>query len=162
MTIISLIAALDEHGGLGKNNQLLCHLPADLQHFKKLTMGKPIMMGRRTFESIGKPLPNRLNIVISTTMDSLPGVSVYASLSDALRATSEAIEIMIIGGARLFQEGLPIAQHLYLTKIHHQFKADVFFPSFSEQDWMVESSEFYPHDAKNPYDMTFCHLIKKH
>lgn len=161
MTIISLIAAIDERLGLGKNNQLLCHLPADLQHFKKLTLGKPIIMGRRTFDSIGKPLPNRLNIVISTQMKPIAGVSVYSSLPEALQATSDAAEVMIIGGARLFEEGISIAQHLYLTKIHYQFEADVFFPSFVEQDWINESSECYPHDAKNPYDMTFCHLIKK-
>lgn len=100
MSLISLIAAIDETGGLGINNQLLCYLPADLQHFKSITMGKPIIMGRKTYESIGKPLPGRLNIVISQSIQSIPGVVVVDSLGQAIKETADASEVMIIGGSR--------------------------------------------------------------
>lgn len=97
MSLISLIAAIDETGGLGINNQLLCYLPADLQHFKSITMGKPVIMGRKTYESIGKPLPGRLNIVISQSIQSIPGVIVVNSLWQAINETAHAPEVMIIG-----------------------------------------------------------------
>lgn len=104
MTTISLIAAIDESGGLGINNQLLCHLPADLQHFKSITMGKPIIMGRKTFDSIGKPLPGRLNIVLSRSLSFIDGVHVLDSLEKAIEYTAGHDEIMIIGGAVLFND----------------------------------------------------------
>ncbi|EHL30763.1 hypothetical protein LDG_7191 [Legionella drancourtii LLAP12] len=103
MTIISLIAAIDEAGGLGFNNQLLCHLPADLQHFKAITMGKPVIMGRKTFDSIGKPLPGRVNIVLSRHSEvSIKDVLVFNSLGQALTEVQHYPEIMIIGGEQLF------------------------------------------------------------
>jgi dihydrofolate reductase len=102
MKMISMIAAIDEGNGLGIKNQLLCHLPADLQHFKSITMGKPIIMGRSTFESIGKPLPGRLNIVLSRSIKQLDGTVVVDSLDKAITAANNANEIMIIGGADLF------------------------------------------------------------
>lgn len=153
---ISLIAAIDKTGGLGKNNQLLCHLPADLKHFKDLTLGKPVVMGRKTFESIGKPLPNRPNIVVSRTMLPREGLVVVDSLEAALQVAKDAPQIMIIGGAQLFSEGLELAHTLYLTHIHHEFKADVFFPAFDEGVWHKEQSVFYPKDQHNMYDMSFC------
>lgn len=153
--IISLIAAVDEANGMGVNNQLLCHLPADLQHFKQLTMSKPILMGRATFDSIGKPLPGRLNIVLSRSLSPIAGVLVFDSLKNALASQSAVDELMIIGGAQLFAQTLAMANHIYLTKIHHLFKADVFFPTIDEQQWHCQSKDFRPHDEKNSYDMTF-------
>ncbi|AWN75512.1 dihydrofolate reductase [Legionella anisa] len=153
--MISLIAAIDETGGLGFNNQLLCHLPADLQHFKSITMGKPIIMGRKTFASIGKPLPGRLNIVLSHSVTSIEGVSVFNSLEKAINQTKEFPEIMIIGGAELFAEAMNKAARLYITRIHHQFIADVFFPEIDESIWHCHEKQFRPHDEKNEYDMTF-------
>jgi dihydrofolate reductase len=155
MTLISLIAAIDEAGGLGINNQLLCHLPADLQHFKSITMGKPIIMGRKTFVSIGKPLPGRLNIVLSRTWKSIEGVVVLDSLKKAINHTKEQQEIMIIGGAELFDEIIGSANRLYITRIHHQFAADVFFPKIDGYIWSCSSKEFRARDEKNNYDMTF-------
>lgn len=154
--MISLIAAIDEANGLGLNNQLLCHLPADLQHFRTITMGKPIIMGRKTFESIGKPLPGRLNIVISKTMIPLEGLLILDSLDSAIQYTKEYPEVMIIGGERLFTEGLQKANRLYITRIHHQFAADVFFPEIPQDLWHCSSSEFRPCDEKNEYNLTFC------
>ncbi|ASQ47242.1 dihydrofolate reductase [Legionella clemsonensis] len=155
MTTISLIAAIDENYGLGKDNHLLCHLPADLKHFKALTMGKPIIMGKKTFTSIGKPLPGRLNIVLSKQIKKINGVEVAESLEKALALVTEVPEVMIIGGATVYQQALAKASTMYLTKIHHQFEADVFFPKFDETNWQVKEAVFFPKDEKNKFNMTF-------
>lgn len=155
MKIISMIAAIDESNGLGINNKLLCHLPADLQHFKSITMGKPIIMGRSTFESIGKPLPGRLNVVLSRSIKQLDGTVVVDSLDKAITAANTADEIMIIGGADLFNQSLNIVNRLYITRIHHHFTADVFFPNIDESVWVCSEKLFREHDEKNKYDMTF-------
>ena len=155
MSIISLIAAVDERGGLGCNNQLLCHLPADLLYFKQTTMGKPIIMGRRTFESIGRPLPGRKNIVLSHSSNTIDGVTVLDSLEKAISSTSEESEVMIIGGANLFSQAIDIAQRIYLTRIQHVFSADVYFPDINDLVWNCRNEEFRQHDEKNTYDMTF-------
>lgn len=155
MTMISLIAAVDESFGLGKDNQLLCHLPADLNHFKQHTLGKPIIMGRKTFESIGKALPGRLNIVLSKQAIVIDGATVVHSLKQAIDMVSDVPEIMIIGGSHLFEQTLPLAQRIYLTVIHHQFKADVFFPNLDMSAWDLQKESSWPQDAKNDYDMTF-------
>ena len=155
MQKISIIVAIDELGGIGKDNALLCHLPADLKHFKKITMGKPIIMGRRTFESIGRPLPHRLNIIISQTLEARSDIHIVDSLHKALAMTASEPEVFIIGGARLFEEALSIAEYIYLTEIHHQFKADVFFPQIDPNAWKKIESVFHNKDEKNIYDMTF-------
>lgn len=160
MSVISLIAAIDEAGGLGTNNQLLCYLPADLQHFKSITMGKPVIMGRNTYESIGKALPGRLNIVISHNVSSQPGVVVVDSLEKALEQATEAPEIMIIGGAKIYSQAISMAHRLYITRIHHQFVADVFFPKINEMEWSCRSKVFQQQDDKNQYDMTF-HIYER-
>jgi dihydrofolate reductase len=154
MTIISLIAAMDKQRGLGKNNKLLCHSPADLKYFKELTMGKPVIMGRKTYESIGRALPGRLNIVLSQKMMSAE-VYVARSLSDALSYAQEAPELMIIGGADLFNQALPLADTIYLTIIDENFDADVFFPELDPLLWYCTDSTIRPRDEKNAYDMTF-------
>ena len=155
MTVISLIAALDEKGGIGFNNQLLTHLPADLKYFKTATMGKPIIMGRRTYESIGKPLPGRQNIIISQTMTELSGVLVFSDLNLAIEHTKNEPEIMIIGGAQLFAIASALANRMYLTKIHHEFRADVFFPTIDLTSWICIEQKEHVKDEKNPYDLTF-------
>lgn len=155
MTIISLIAAVDENQGLGKDNRLLCHLPADLKHFKMLTLGKPIIMGRNTYDSIGKPLPGRLNIVLTRQALSLAGVEVVDSLAKALALVKDVPEVMIIGGATVYEQALALASQVYLTVIHHQFAADVFFPALSKTTWQCKEAVFQQHDDKNNYDMTF-------
>jgi dihydrofolate reductase len=156
MTALSLIAAIDQSDGLGINNQLLCHLPADLQHFKSITMGKPIIMGRKTYASIGRPLPGRLNIVLSHSLSDIEGVHVFDSLDKAIEFTAEYPEVMIIGGAELFNEAIDKATSLYITRIHHQFAADVFFPKIDELIWSCRNQEFRARDERNIYDMTFC------
>jgi dihydrofolate reductase len=155
MTIISLIAAVDEHRGLGIENKLLYHLPADLKHFKELTMGKPIIMGRKTYQSIGKALPGRLNIVLSKHISTINDVLVVGSLQDALVLAKDASEVMIIGGATLFAQALPFAQRIYLTVIHAKFDADVFFPELDKNMWHCKEAVERSRDEKNHYDLTF-------
>lgn len=155
MSTISLIAAIDEHRGLGKQNQLLCHLPADLQHFKALTLGKPIIMGRKTYESIGKALPGRVNIVLSKHVSAIKDVTVVSSLPEALALVESTPEVMIIGGANLFAQALPLARQVYLTLIHAQFEADVFFPELDTNIWKCKEKAERARDEKNPYDLTF-------
>jgi len=155
MTIISLIAAIDEEGGLGKENKLLCHLPADLKHFKTLTMNKPVIMGRKTFQSIGKILPGRLNIVISDTISSICDGVVVQSILAALKLTANAPEVMVIGGAKIFEETLPLADRLYLTKIHARLDADVYFPNINLDQWRCTEAIDRHQDVANRYDMTF-------
>jgi dihydrofolate reductase len=167
MRRINLIVAIDENRGIGKHNQLLCHLPADLKHFKTMTLGKPVIMGRKTFDSIGKPLPGRVNIVLSKQALSIQGVTVVHSLEEALQLTKNADEVMIIGGAKIFQEALPLADGVYLTLIHHTFAADVFFPTLDEGAWSPHLLGCFLQDDKNKHDMTFYYYerrenLKKH
>lgn len=157
MSMISLIAAVDEANGLGKNNQLLCHLPADLLYFKSLTIGKPVIMGRKTFESIGKALPNRLNIVLTRKQESEnSSVITVNTLEKALTITATNPEIMIIGGAQIYEQALSIANRVYLTRIHHLFDADVFFPQLADSEWQLVSKEDRKKDEKNQFDLSFC------
>ncbi len=161
MTAISLIAAIDEAGGIGINNQLLVHLPADLKYFKAVTMGKPIIMGRRTYESIGKPLPGRKNIIISSSLAPDDNIIIFSQLEQALELTKDELEVMIIGGAQLFSETIHLARRLYITKIHHQFNADVYFPAINQELWECTEQQWQSHDEKNQYDMTFCIYERK-
>lgn len=155
MKKICLIAALDEHNGIGKNNELLCYLPADLSYFKKMTMGKPIIMGRKTYESIGRPLPGRDNIVISRFLKSQSGITVVNSFNAAMQISQPYPEVFIIGGSQLFQEAIGIATHLYITRIHHKFAADCYFPAFALKEWFCVRQEHLMKDEKNHYDITF-------
>ncbi len=158
--LISLIAAIDEAYGIGKNNQLLCHLPADLQHFKHLTLHKTIIMGRKTFESIGKALPYRQNIVLSTQDLKITDAEVVPSLKQALAQAKHSKHVVIIGGHQVFLEGLAIADELYLTHIHHHFDADTFFPKITWSQWHCVHKVFRARDLRNPFDMTFAHYQK--
>ncbi len=161
MAIISLIAAIDENRGMGKDNNLLCHLPADLKHFKQLTLGKPVIMGRKTFESMGKPLPGRLNIVLSTQPHTIDGVTMVHTLNQAFELVQYQPEIMVIGGAGVYEQALPLANRVYLTVIHHKFEADVFFPKLDLRAWSLLNKSDWSHDEKNSYDMTFYHYERR-
>jgi dihydrofolate reductase len=156
--IISLLLAASENGVIGKNNALPWHLPNDLKYFKNLTWGLPILMGRKTFDSIGKPLPGRKSIVITRNKDwHHNGVEVVHSLEEAVK-TAEALgakEIFVIGGAEIFNASLPQANRIYLTRIHQDFDGDVFFPAIDETAWQLSSSRFCKKDEKNPYEHTY-------
>lgn len=152
---------MDENRVIGNKNQLPWHLPADLQHFKQLTLGKPIIMGRKTFDSIGKPLPQRPNIVVTRDLAfQAPGVLIAYSLPEALALAQEAEEAMIIGGAHIFEQALPIVHRMYLTIIHHKFEGDTYFPQWDPREWQVVENVFRPSDDKNAFAMTFTTLVR--
>lgn len=153
---LTLVVAVADNGVIGKDGRLPWHLPADLAHFKRVTTGKPIVMGRRTWESIGKPLPHRLNVVIGSLAEAPEGCLLAPSLAEALALPEvrSAPEVMIIGGARLYEEALPKASELRVTRIHHAFEGDVSF-HFDEDGWQLESSEERAPDDRNAYPMTF-------
>lgn len=156
--MISLIWAMDENRVIGYHNQLPWRLPEDLKFFKRMTLGHPIAMGRKTYESIGKPLPGRENIVISRDENYDPeGCTVMHSIDDLLAFATEnkSEEVFVIGGSEIFKEVLPHADKLYLTMIHHQFEGDTFFPVFDIDKWELETRENGKKDEKNPYDYEF-------
>jgi len=159
---ISLIVAMASHRVIGRKNQMPWHLPADLRHFKTVTMGKPVIMGRKTFESIGRPLPGRLNIVISRNTEWFhEGVERVASLPDALSLVAAQDEVMIIGGGQLYKESLPMANKLYLTHIELDVDdADTWFPDYTQFEWQVMGSEQHLPDDKNPYHYRFETLLR--
>ncbi len=153
---VSLICAVDDNNGIGIDNQLLCHLPQDLKYFKKQTLGKPIIMGRKTFESIGRPLPKRKNIVLTRQdLSKVDGVYSASHLDEALALAGDVEEVMVIGGANIYQQTLPLATRLYITEISYQFKADVFFPTFDKTQFVKVFEEAHFKDEKNPYDFRF-------
>lgn len=154
--LISLIAAMANNRVIGKDNQMPWHLPADLGHFKAITLGKPIIMGRKTYESIGRPLPGRKNIVISRDKSyKLEGCETASSLEEAITLVSEAEEIMIIGGGNLYAQALPHADKLYLTFIDLDVDGDTRFPKYEDLKLTEIKREKYLKDEKNPYDYQF-------
>lgn len=155
---LSLIVAADENNVMGLRNQLPWRLPADMKYFKNQTWGLPVIMGRKTFESLGKPLAGRTNIVITrNTAWGFEKVAVAHTLEEAIaRGTATgAAEIFVIGGAEIFKMVLPQAHRIYLTRIHHRFEGDVFFPEFSKADWKLVKHHTHQPDEKNKYAYTF-------
>ncbi len=152
---ISLIVAAADNGVIGRDNALPWHLPEDLRRFKRLTLGKPIVMGRRTFESIGKPLPGRLNIVLTRDANyRRDGVTVVHDLEGALRAAADAPEIMVIGGAELFRLCLPRAGRVHLTRVHADVAGDVLWPKL-DGSWQRVAAEPHAADERHTHAMTF-------
>jgi len=165
---IVLIAAFAQNRVVGINNTLPWHLPEDLKYFKRTTSGKAIIMGRKTYDSIGRPLPNRTNIVISRNSDfQADGVRVVASLEAAIELAKEVNfindvkEVMIIGGASIYEAALPIADRLYLTHVHAEIEGDAYFPEVNFKQWLEVSREDYQASDKNPYDYSFVVYDKK-
>jgi dihydrofolate reductase len=156
---ISIIAALAQNRVIGRGNALPWKLPADLRQFRALTLGKPVIMGRRTFESLGHPLPGRTNIVVTRNPDyRAPGCLVAHDLARALAAAGTAPEAMIIGGANLYAEALPLADRMYLTLVHAWVIGDTRFPEYAEAEWRLVESGRRSADEKNPYAYTFLRL----
>ena len=157
---ISLIAALAKNRVIGKDNVMPWHMPADLQHFKMVTLGKPVIMGRKTFESIGRPLPGRKNIIISRDDTFQPeGVEVVHSPEQALFAAGDVAEVMIIGGGQIYQHFLPMATDLYLTFIDAEPDGDAWFPVIDET-FSQQSSRHQPKDARHQYACEFTHWVR--
>ncbi|MGH8371783.1 MAG: dihydrofolate reductase [Gammaproteobacteria bacterium] len=160
--MFSLIVAAGENNEIGSHGKMPWHLPADLRHFKTVTLGKPVIMGRRTFESIGKPLPQRRNIVV--TRDPAwraDGCEAAHSLPEALVMAAGEPEIMLIGGGQLYREALPRAQRIYLTRVHGNFDADTFFPVLDMKQWREIAREAHPVDERNEYACTFLVLERR-
>jgi len=156
---ISIVVAMAANGVIGRDNQLPWYLPADLWHFKQTTMGKPILMGRKTYESIGRPLPGRTNIVITRDEGYVAeGCVVVHSIEAALQAAGEQEEIMVIGGAEFYRQVLPHADTLYLTRIHEDFEGDTLFPELNAAEWREVERTDCEADDKNPYRYSFVRL----
>lgn len=153
--IISLIAAMAQDRIIGMDNTMPWHLPADLAWFKRNTLNKPIIMGRKTFESIGKPLPGRLNIVLSRQPGTDTRVTWVNSIEQALQTAGEVEEVMIIGGGHLYQQMLPQATRLYLSHIDAKLAGDTQFPDYSHYSWRQTFEESHEKDQVNSYDYRF-------
>ena len=153
---LSLIAAVSRNNVIGKDNKMPWHFPADLQFFKTTTLGKPIIMGRKTWESLGRILPGRRHIVVTRNKDyTAEGVEIIHSTDAALKQASNVDEAVIIGGAHLYEEMLPLTDRLYLTEIDAEFEGDTFFPEWNKEEWEVVSSETHPADEKNSFPYRF-------
>ena len=153
---ISIIVAMAKDRVIGKENDMPWHLPADLQHFRKMTSGKPIIMDRKTYESIGRPLPKRHNIIISRNSDyEVEGCDVVSSLDAALEVAGDVEEIFIIGGGFLYDQTIDAADRLYLTFIDLEVEGDTFFPDYKHLETLKVFSERHQKDEKNPYDHEF-------
>ena len=160
--IISLIVAMDENRGIGKDNHIPWHLADDLKRFKRLSMGHPIIMGRKTYKSIGRPLPGRTSIVITRnpnyrTNSTQGQIQIARSLKEALKiAEAEGDnEVFVIGGAEIFEQALPLAERIYLTRVHTSLDCDTFFPPFESDQWQSSPETVIPSDEKNQFSSTF-------
>lgn len=152
--VVTLVVAVAANGVIGARNALPWHLPADLKHFKAATLGKPVIMGRRTFESIGRPLPGRLNIVVTRRADFTPtGCVVAGSLEAAYAAAGDAAEICVIGGGELYREAIADADRLELTEIHAEFEGDAHFPKVDPAQWRESAREV--HEGEAPFRFDF-------
>ncbi len=158
----SLVVAMAANGVIGRDNALPWRLPADLAHFRNVTMGHPIVMGRRTYESIGKPLPGRHNIVVTRNRDfKAPGCTVVASLEAAWDAARDANEVCVIGGTSLFEETLPIADVIHLTQVEANVPGDTYFPPFDRSQWREKEVGRHPADARHAYPIRILELERK-
>jgi dihydrofolate reductase len=160
--IVSSVVAISENNAIGKDNKLLWYLPTDLKHFKQITNGQTIIMGRKTFDSMGKPLPNRRNIVITRNLDlKLDGAEVTNSLAGALSLCTTEEEVFIIGGAEIYKQAMDQTNRIYLTRVHQRFDADAYFPELDMTKWVETAREEHQPDEKNNIAFTFLTLESK-
>lgn len=160
--IVSIIVAIGNDRVVGKDNKLPWNLPADLAHFKEKTMGKPVIMGQKTFESIGRPLPGRTNVVLTLDKDfAASGCIVAHSIEEALEKLKDFEEVMIAGGVSIYRQFLPLADRMYLTIIEGDFEGDAFFPEFDWAEWEETERADNAADKENPYPYSFLTLKRK-
>lgn len=158
----SLVVAVARNGVIGRDNALPWRLPADLAYFKKVTLGHPVVMGRRTHESIGKPLPGRTNIVVTRNRDLVaPGCVVVGSLEEAWKAAGDADEACVIGGTSLFEESLPGADLIHLTEVEADVEGDTYFPPFDRSQWNEREVSRHPADERHAYPFRIVELTRK-
>ena len=153
--MLSIIVAVAENGVIGGNNTLLWHISEDLKRFKAITSGHAVIMGRKTYDSLGRPLPNRRNVVITRQDIQIEGVDVVHSLEEAIALFPSSEEVFIIGGAQIYAEAIPLADTFYLTRVHHSYEGDTIYPDWSGEDWKLIESESWVSGAKYPYPFTF-------
>jgi len=159
--MISIIVAVAQNNVIGKNNDLLWHIPRDMKHFKETTTGHHIISGRKTFESFGKPLPKRTNIIITRNKNYLQdGCIVVNSLENAINYAKNDTEIFIIGGGEIYKQALNYADRIYLTKVHHSFDGDTFFPEINPKEWKEIKKSDFDADEKNKYPISIITLEK--
>jgi len=162
VTRVAIIVAADERGGIGRDGGLPWHLPEDLKRFKALTMGKPMVMGRRTWDSIGRPLPGRRSLVVSRQGDlAIAGAEVYGSLEAALEAAADAPETCVIGGAEIYRQALPRAEVVHLTRVHALVDADTFLPLLDAGEWEEVAREDRPADDRHAHAYSFLTLRRR-
>lgn len=152
---LSIIVAVAENGVIGDRNRLLWHISEDLKRFKALTTGHPVVMGRKTYESLGRPLPDRTNVVVTRQAMELPGCRVIHSLAEALTLFPAGEEVFIIGGAEIYAQALPLADRFYLTRVMHPYAGDTRFPEWDEQAWRLVESEAFPCGKAYPWPFVF-------
>jgi dihydrofolate reductase len=153
---VTLVVAVADNGVIGRDNALPWHLPEDLKRFKRITLGKPIVMGRKTFESIGRPLPGRLNIVLTRDVHyRREGVAVVHDVEGALSAAGGVEEVMVIGGSDLFRLFLPRATRVHITRVHGDVAGDIYWPALNAEEWRVVEREEFAADERHAYPMTF-------
>ena len=162
--MIALVVAISENRVIGKDNQLIWHLPEDLKHFKRLTMGHPMIMGRKTFEAIGKPLPGRTSIIITRQSDfqAPQGCVVAGSVEEALKEGLALDEqVLVVGGGEIYRQALPFAEVVYLTLVHETYDGDAFFPDLDAETWDVTEQQEHPADEKHAHPFTFFTFRRK-
>lgn len=153
--MIMMIVAMDKNRLIGHGEKLLWHLPRDFARFKEITTGYPIIMGRKTHQSIGRALPGRENIILTRDRTfASTGCTIFHSVEEVV-SLAEKKDIFVIGGGKIYETFLPLAQKLYVTQVHGEFEGDIYFPPIPEHEWKVVSREISEKDSKNPYDMTF-------
>ena len=158
---INIVVAIASNNAIGKNNKLLWHLPKDLRHFKELTTGHTVIMGRKTFDSVGKPLPNRRNIIVTRQNIKIEGCEVVNSLEAALALAKNETEVDIVGGAEIYKLAMPLTNTIHLTIVHQSFEADTFFPEIDNKIWHETSREEHQPDEKNAIPFSFITLKRR-
>lgn len=159
--IVTQVVAISENHVIGKDNKLLWHLPNDLKHFKDITTGHTIIMGRKTYESVGKPLPRRRNIIITRQAINIEGCEVVNSIEAALALCKDEPEVFIVGGAEIYRQSLHLTDRIYLTIIHRKFDGDSFFPELDKQEWKEALREDHQPDEKNMLPYSFITLERE-
>lgn len=161
--MLTIIAAASENNALGKDNQLVWHLPDDFKRFKTITSGHYIVMGRKTFESFPRPLPNRTHIIITRQEEYIvpEGCLVASSLTNAIALCPENEEIFIIGGGEIYNQSIKLADKIDLTRVHTEIEADTFFPEIDNTEWELVFEEFHSEDEKHDYNFTFLTYVKR-
>jgi dihydrofolate reductase len=156
--IVSIVVAIGENHAIGKDNKLLWHLPKDLKHFKEITTGGTVIMGRKTYDSVGRPLPNRRNIIVTRQEIEIEGCEVVNSVETALDLCRDKEEVFIVGGAEIYKLAMHLTDRIYLTIVHADFEADTYFPEIKEDIWKETARQDHEADEKNPLPFSFITL----